>query len=52
MDFHRARESIETGRKSVDAAEVDLARLAERLNIKRVRRARTTRAASKTGTQR
>jgi len=51
MDFHRARESIDTGRKSVDAAEVDFARLAERLNIKRKRRARTTRAASKTGTK-
>jgi hypothetical protein len=51
MDFHLARESVETGRKSVEAAEVDLARLAERLKIKRGRRARATRAASKTGTK-
>jgi NTE family protein len=48
MDFHRARESIEIGRRSVEAAGVDLARLAERLDIKRGRRARTTRAASRT----
>jgi len=33
MDFHRARESIETGQKSVDAAAVELARLAARLDI-------------------
>ena len=33
MDFHRARESIETGHKSVDAAAVELARLAARLDI-------------------
>jgi NTE family protein len=51
MDFHRARESIDTGRRSVEAAEVDLARLAERLGIRREGRASTTRAASKTGTK-
>ena len=48
MDFHRARESIDIGRRSVEAAAVDLARLAGRLDIKRGRRARTTRAASRT----
>jgi predicted acylesterase/phospholipase RssA len=49
MDFHRARESIDTGRKSVEAAETDLARLAERLVVKRDGRTGTTRVASKTG---
>ena len=48
MDFHRARESIDIGRKSVEAAEADLARLAERLVIKRDGRTGTTRVASKT----
>jgi NTE family protein len=31
MDFHRARESIDTGRKCVETAEVELSRLATRL---------------------
>jgi NTE family protein len=51
MDFHRARESIETGQKSVDAAAVELARLAARLDIgigRRPRRkpTRTTRGST------
>jgi len=40
MDFHRARESIETGQKSVDAAAAELARLAARLDIGAGRRPR------------
>ena len=40
MDFHRARESIETGKKSVDAAAIELARLAARLDIGTGRRPR------------
>ena len=49
MDFHRGRESIETGRKCVAAADADVTRLAAQLNPRRtVRRrrklTRTTRA--------
>ena len=51
MDFHRARESIDTGRKSVDAAAVELTRLAARLDIKRMRRA-GRKAAAKSGRRR
>jgi NTE family protein len=50
MDFHRARESIDTGRRSVEAAEVELARLATRLDIRRRRRAR--KVAKKSGAKR
>jgi len=38
MDFHRARESIDTGRESVLAAQADLARLAARLDLASGRR--------------
>ena len=51
MDFHRARESIDTGRKSVEAAEVELTKLAARLDIKRPRRT-GRKAAAKTGGRR
>jgi NTE family protein len=47
MDFHRARESIATGRRCVEEAEVDLARLATRLDPGS--RARTRRRAVRGG---
>ena len=40
MDFHRARESIDTGRRSVEAAAAGLTRIASRLGIATRRRAR------------
>lgn len=51
MDFHRARESIDTGRKSIEAAEVELTKLAARLDIKRMRPA-GRKAAAKSGGRR
>jgi NTE family protein len=45
MDFHRARESIATGRRCVEAAEVDLARLAAGLATRK--RARAGRPAAR-----
>jgi NTE family protein len=51
LDFHRARESIDTGRRSVEAAEVDLARVAARLEAgsgaRGVRRAASRRPAKR-----